>query len=114
MKKNNKTREMKSSDIEDFLALPDSEKEKIYEDLDSATLKELDARSRPLNPEERRQWRGFRAKLGRPAIGKGSKTISLTVEKDLLKKADVYAKRHGLTRSKQIAKGLLAVIGSAA
>jgi hypothetical protein len=32
----------------------------------------------------------------------------------LLKKADAYAKRHGISRAKLVAQGLQAVIGSAA
>jgi hypothetical protein len=52
--------------------------------------------------------------MGRPKIGKGAKTISLTVEKDLLDQADAYAKQHGITRAKLVAQGLAAIIGSAA
>ena len=71
------------------------------------------ARSRPLNARERRQWRRFKA-MGRPKVGKSAKTISLTVEKSLLKQADAYAKRHGISRAKLVAQGLHAIIGSAA
>ena len=63
---------------------------------------------------ERRQWRRFKSKMGRPKVGKGVKTISLTVEKGLLKKADAYAKLHRISRAKLVAKGLETVIGSAA
>jgi hypothetical protein len=52
--------------------------------------------------------------MGRPKIGKGSKTISLTVEKDLLARADAYAKRNGISRAKLVAQGLRAIIGRAA
>jgi hypothetical protein len=102
------------SAIEEFIALPDSEKDRIVKQFDDETFEETLARSRPLNAAERRQWRRFKAKMGRPKVGKGAKTISLTVEKELLAQADAYAKRHGISRAKLVAQGLQAVLGSAA
>ncbi len=104
----------KKSAIEDFIALPDSEKERIYNELEAESPEDRLANSRPLNARERRQWQRFKAKMGRPKVGKGAKTISLTVEKSLLKQADAYAKRHGISRAKLVAQGLHAIIGSAA
>jgi len=104
----------KKSDIEEFIALPDSEKERIVKRIQAQTPQQRLARSRPLNARERKQWKRFKAKMGRPKIGKGAKTISLTVEKDLLDQADAYAKQHGITRAKLVAQGLQAIIGSAA
>jgi hypothetical protein len=104
----------KMSPIDQFIALPDSEKEKIVRQLERESTEHLLARSRPLNAKERKQWRKFKAKMGRPKIGKGSKTISLTVEKDLLARADAYAKRNGISRAKLVAQGLRAIIGRAA
>lgn len=107
-------RKAKKSVIDEFIALPDSEKERIYQELEDETPEERHARSRPLNAEERKQWKRFKAKMGRPKVGKGAKTISLTVEAGLLKQADAYAKRHGISRAKLVAEGLKAVMGSAA
>jgi len=107
-------RKQKKSAIDDFIALPHSEKELIVREIEAQTPSERLARSRPLNAQERRQWRRFKNKLGRPRVGKGAKTISLTVEKELLTEADAYAKRHGISRAKLIAQGLRAVLGSAA
>lgn len=59
--------------------------------------------TRPQFPNRRRDWEG-----------KGAKTISLTVELGLLKQADAYAKRRGISRAKLVAEGLRAVIGRAA
>jgi len=106
-------KKQKKSVIEEFIALPDSKKDRIVKQFEDETLEQTLARSRPLNARERRQWR-FKAKMGRPKIGNGAKTISLTVEKELLHQADAYAKRHGISRAKLVAKGLRAVIGSAA
>jgi len=55
-----------------------------------------------------------KSKMGRPRIGKGSKKVSLTLELDLLKRTNAYAKRHGITRAKLIAQALQAVLGPAA
>jgi hypothetical protein len=107
-------KQAKKSDIEEFIALPDEEKERIFQSLEAETVEESLARSRPLNAREREQWRRFKARAaGRPKVGKGAKAISLTVEIGLLKKADAYAKRHGISRAKLVAQGLRAVIGSA-
>lgn len=100
--------------IDEFMALPDAEKERIYAELDAEPPESRLARSRPLNARERKQWQRFKAKMGRPKVGKGAKTISLTVERDLLRQADAYARRHGLTRAALVAKGLQAIISSAA
>jgi hypothetical protein len=108
MKKTNK------SNIEEFIALPDEEKERIFQEIEAETQQQTLARSRPLNKRERRQWRRFKNKMGRPKVGKGAKTISLTVELGLLKQADAYAKRQGISRAKLVAQGLHAVLGSAA
>jgi hypothetical protein len=107
----NKPRE---SSVEKFLSLPDSEKDLIFERIEAETPRQRFARSRPLNARERQQWRRFKARMGRPKVGKGAKTISLTVERDLLERADAYAKRHRISRAKLVAQGLLAIIGSAA
>src|SRR5689334_11161115 len=97
----------KKSDIGEFIALPDSEKNRIVKELDNETLQQSLARSRPLNARERRQWHRFKAKMGRPKVGKGARTISL-------EQADAYAKRHGISRAKLVAQGLRAVLGTAA
>jgi len=107
-------RKKKMSDVEAFIALPDEEKERIYRELDTESADDRVARSRPLNPRERRQWRRFKAKMGRPKVGKGAKTISLTVENGLLKEADAYAKRHKISRAQLVAQGLRSILGSAA
>jgi hypothetical protein len=104
----------RKSDIDNFIALPDSEKERIVKEIEGETLEQTVARSRPLNARERRRWRRFKSKMGRPKVGKGAKTISLTVEKQLLDQADAYAKQHGISRAKLVAKGLQAILGSAA
>jgi hypothetical protein len=107
-------RSRKESAIEQFIGLPDAEKERIARQFDSETVEQSIARSRPLNAAERRQWRRFKAKAGRPKVGRGAKTISLTVERGLLQRADAYAKLHGISRARLFAQGLESILGSAA
>jgi len=61
---------------------------------------------RPLTPVERKQWRKVRKKMGRPRIGKGVKRVMVSLETDLLKQSDRFAKKHRLTRSTMISAGL--------
>jgi hypothetical protein len=49
--------------------------------------------------------------MGRPTIGKGSQAISVTVEKELLGRATVFAKRNGMKRAELFAKGLRLAMG---
>ena len=61
---------------------------------------------RPMNAAERKQWQKVRRKMGRPKIGKGVKRVMVSLEADLLKQSDRFAKQHGLSRSKMISAGL--------
>lgn len=103
---------IKKSNIEAFLALSDEEKE-------AEVARALRATPRPLTPEERQRWERLqkglqrthrRKKLGRPAKGKGVKVISLSVEQDLLKRADAEARRRNISRAALVAEGLEAVL----
>jgi len=107
-------RDSRQSTIERFEALPDAEKNRIVREIEAETPQQRLARSRPLNARERAQWRRFKKKAGRPKIGSGTKNISISIERDLLHKADRFAKRHGMSRSQLIAQGLMSVIGFAA
>ena len=99
---------------DEFIALPDSEKERIVHQIESETPERRLARSRPLNAHERARNGSGSKSWSRPKIGKGAKTISLTVERDLLKRADAYAKQHGISRARLIARGIQVILGSAA
>lgn len=69
--------------------------------------------SKPLTAKQRAQERRARAQRGRPVIGKGAKRVLVTIERDLLRRSDAYAKAHGLTRAKLIARGLESVLRDA-
>src|SRR5271154_6488857 len=57
-------------------------------------------KGRPLTQAERAQER--RLRRGRPRLGKGARKISISIETDLLKQTDAYAKKAGLNRSRLI------------
>jgi hypothetical protein len=65
----------------------------------------------PPSPEQHIQDARARRKRGRPRVGQGSQTISVTVEKRLLAQADQLAKRLQVPRAVLIARGLQAVVG---
>ena len=100
--------------VRDFEGLPDSEKDRIVREIESESPEQRLARSRPLNAQERELWRRFKRKAGRPKIGRGTTNVSVSLEKSLLREADRYARRHGMSRSQLIAQGVRALIGSAA
>lgn len=98
----------KNSPIQAFIDLPDVEKERIYQSVDhKIPLSE----TRPLTPAERKVWAKAKKKMGRPLKGaSGVKVISLSVEKDLLARADKLAKSKGVTRASMVAAGLNEVL----
>ncbi|HEY7120467.1 MAG TPA: hypothetical protein VH475_28040 [Tepidisphaeraceae bacterium] len=53
-------------------------------------------------------------KRGRPVVGRGAQRIAVTVERDLLKQADAFARRRDISRSQLIAIGLRLAIKKSA
>ena len=98
------------SPIEAFIALPDDEKERQTAVFDQEFIADT---ARPLTPAQRKLWRKAKRQPGRPKKGLGVKTISLSVEKGLLKRADALAKRRKMTRADLVAEGLQAVLAKA-
>ena len=68
--------------------------------------------TRPLTPDARRALARAARKRGRPRVGAGARRINVTVEKTLLRKADAYARRHGLTRAAVVAEGLKRIVAA--
>jgi outer membrane PBP1 activator LpoA protein len=68
-------------------------------------------KSRPLSPAQKaRHQRAKRRRPGRPKVGAGAARVLISVERGLLKDADAYARRHGLTRAAVVAQGLRSVL----
>ncbi len=100
----------------EFEALPDKEKQRIYQELDAQSPEERMAQSTPLTAKDRERHRKFmlKGKSGRPKFGKhGLKVIALSVERDLLQRADAYAKARGLKRAELFTQALLKMLPKA-
>ena len=72
------------------------------------TTKAFDApfvvdKSRPLTPSERKRWRNLKKKRGRPKVGRGFKRISVSIERGLLGRVNVLARRRRVNRSRLFA-----------
>ena len=65
---------------------------------------------KPLTEGDRKLHRRAR---GRPKVGRGAKRVMITVEMGLLKEADDYAKRIGMSRSELVASGIRSVLPKA-
>jgi hypothetical protein len=61
---------------------------------------------------KRAKWQRAAAKRGRPRQGAGATVISVSVEQSLLQRADLTARRLGITRSELIARGLRAALAA--
>ena len=96
------------------MALSESDRARIVAQLDGESPRDRRARSRPLGVDDKKRWKRFKAKAGRPRIGRGTQAISLTVEKGLLQEADAFARSHRMSRSELVARGLRAFIDRAA
>ena len=102
----------KLSPVEAFIALPDAEKDRIVAEFDLPFAGE---KFGPLTPEMRERVRRAKRKVGRPRVGKGAVQVSVAIERDLLKRAEAFRKRNGMTRSELFVRGLKAVLrGNAA
>jgi hypothetical protein len=96
-----------------FQELSPEEKERVYQEIDRKTPAEIRAESRPPTKSERARLERIARKIGRPKIGKGAKVVSISVERDLLKRVDVYAKSVGLNRSELFIAAVRGVVGKA-
>ena len=92
-------------------AMTDAQRRRLAEELDAQTPGEREAMQQPWTPRLRAAQRRIRRKLGRPKVGKGSKAISLTVEKELLGRATAFARQHGMKRTELFARGLKLAMG---
>ena len=61
---------------------------------------------RPMNSKEQQRWNRTKKKIGRPRIGNGVKRVMISLEAQLLKETDAFARKNHLNRSQLIAAGL--------
>jgi hypothetical protein len=97
-----------------FDALSDEEKERIYREIDDAPPGKLWKESRPLTAVDRKRFAPIRKKMkmGRPKVGAGAKVVSISVERELLKQIDAYAKREGVKRTELFVEAVKLRIGA--
>ena len=90
--------------------LPSPEElERITADLDREFVAST---FRPPTDDENKTWRKAKRKRGRPVRGKGSKVISVSIERRLLDRTDQLARRKRVSRAQLIARGLNAVLAA--
>lgn len=103
---------MAKSNIEKFLSMSDADKA-------SEVSRAEKAPGRPLTAAQRAKWQKVQADLksqhaakgrGRPVTGKGHKVISMSMEMELLARADLQAKKEGISRAALVARGLQAIL----
>jgi hypothetical protein len=87
------------SPIDQFMALSDFEKEAIFLGFDRPID---EAQTREMTAAERRRWEKAKRTRGRPKIGKGTIAVSLTIEKELLRWIDSYAREKHLSRARLV------------
>jgi hypothetical protein len=100
----------KPSAIEAFDALSDAEKRRAASEFDREFVADT---FRPLTPAQRKLWQKAKRGPGRPRVGGGAKVVSVSIEKELLRRADALAKRRKLTRSELLADALRAALAKA-
>ena len=66
---------------------------------------------KPLTGEKLQRYRRAMARRGRPRVGKGSRAITVSLERGLLARADRLARSRGVNRSQLIASALAAQLG---
>ena len=86
------------------------------------TAEELDAEvarfdrdspeGKPLTARQRAQLRRAKRRVGRPIVGKGAERVTITMERDLLRQADKFARQTKMSRSELIARGIRVVISA--
>jgi len=82
------------------MSLSDADRNEFVRRIESEDPAQRRRRSKPLDAAMRSAWKKARNLGGRPKFGKdGVKVIALSVEKQLLKEADAYAKQRGMKRA---------------
>lgn len=108
------TRKRKLSAYEEFEALSDAEKEKVWEsfnrEIPFSETQPLSAADRRLHARARARARG----RAQSKTGEGAEAVTVAIDPGLLRRADAYAKANGLTRAELVARGLSAVVDAPA
>jgi hypothetical protein len=99
--------------------MPTNPKRKSYEKMNARELtkatEKFDAEfvaddTTVLTPAMRAVRNRAKRKVGRPRIGQGCRTISVSIERELLSEADDFAKSRRISRAQLISKALEAAV----
>lgn len=91
---------------EEFDALPDTEKERIWQEIDRMTPEERAASSRPLTKAERARWVDARKKSARSKPIQNLRRLSVKLEDRLVDRVERVARREGVSRDQIVARSL--------
>src|SRR5580658_435497 len=95
-------RKKKKSEYERFMALSDAQKDAEVAEYDSPAP----IPTKPLRAKDKSLHRKAGRRTGRPKIGEGAKIVPVSIEGELLRRADAFAHAHHLKRSEMVAQGL--------
>ena len=93
----------------DFEALTKAQKEQLFNECEALAD---DDKGRTLTPAQRSLHARARRR-GRPRKGRGVRVVSLSIETDLLRRAERLARARGMSRSELFSRGLRAIIAIA-
>lgn len=91
-------------------AMTPEEHQRLMDQFESETPEQRRARYKPVSPATQARLDRFVKKMGRPKLGKGTRVVSVSVEIDLLERADAYARKAGLKRAELFTQGLKSVL----
>jgi hypothetical protein len=102
------------SPSEAFMALPDGEKERIWESFNrDIPLSETEPLSAEEQVELKSAQRAGRARRARERRSRAKlQRVNVQLRAQLLKRADAYAANHGMSRTELIARGIELAIAS--
>src|SRR4051812_34434917 len=93
-----------------FDQLSEAEKEAVYQQCERVRPEA----GKALTARDRQRHRRAGLSVGRPRIGRGAKRINISMEQGLLKTADTFARRQGMTRASLISESVKAYLAGAA
>jgi len=100
----------KKTPASSFDRLTPAQKEAVFQECERMGVDDGD----PLTAADKRRHRNAGLRVGRPRVGQGVKRINISMEKDLLKTADTFARKHGITRARLIAQSVQTYLSGAA
>lgn len=95
----------KTSYFTRFMAMTDAQRDAEVAPFDKEDL----SPGKPLSPRQRRTFERL-VKRGRPPVGQGAEKIRISLERGLLKRTDMLARKMHVSRSHLIATGLRHVL----